>query len=40
MVADDTLPARFFDDPIHEGDWTHMYCDHARFTRLYADITS
>ncbi len=30
-AADDTLPARFFDEPIHEGDWAGTRLDRARF---------
>ena len=28
-AADDTLPARFFDEPIHEGDWAGTRLDRA-----------
>ena len=28
---DDTLPARFFDEPIHEGDWAGTRLDRAKF---------
>ncbi len=30
-AADDTLPARFFDEPIHEGDWAGTRLDRAKF---------
>ena len=30
-AAADTLPARFFDEPIHEGDWTGTCLDRAKF---------
>lgn len=37
-AADDTLPDRFFDDPIPDGDWAGTRLDRARFgacVRLY-----
>lgn len=37
-AADDTLPDRFFDDPIREGEWAGTRLDRERFTecvRLY-----
>ncbi len=30
-AADDTLPARFFDEPIHEGDWAGTRLEREKF---------